>query len=145
MNLADALVTLLDTGTPSLSFDVKWTDDALAELADQALRTPQVWVVDSAENLLPASAAQNGCPIEEFELLLVIQRKLDADDDKPAEIRKLSLLAAEITRVCRRATLLDAACVQTQRKPARNLGEYHGKDLFYAEIITTWRRVFGEE
>ena len=144
MDLVDGVVALLQTGTPSSPFTIEWKDDPSIELSDQALLTTQVWAVDMAHCLIPAFestvAAGRGCPMEEFEVLLVIQRKIAKDANQPVVVRQLSLLVSELAAVCRANVVEDATCVKTQRKPARNLKDYHDQDKFYAEILTTWHR-----
>ena len=142
MDLVDATVVALTAGEFSLAFTARWKDDALAELSDGDLETPQVWVVDSAESL---PDADGGVPLEEFGVLIVLQKKFAEDEDRPSACRNLSALAAEITRFCRATVLEGAVCVKTVRNPARNLDDYHNLDRFYAEIQTTWRRVYEDD
>jgi hypothetical protein len=144
----DALVAALEAGDFSSAFEVQWKDDALAELADKELLATQVWVVDAGESVLPAwgsNASQAGCPIEELEELLIVQRKFTAKDDVPALVRELSELCSEIARFCRRTAILDTTCVKTIRSPARDLKDHNEKGRFYAEIRPTWHRVLDDE
>lgn len=142
MQLADALLAGLVAGVPTAQFTAQWKDDALAELSDATLETTQVWVVDTSESLLPAN---DGIPIEEFGLLIVVQRKMLAGEDWPTKCRELSALVSAITRYCRRTSLIEASCVRTVRNPARNLDDYHRLDRFYAEIQTTWHRTLDDD
>lgn len=134
-----------DNNPFSLAFDAQWSDDLNAMLSDEALLVPQLWVIDSAENLLPAAASHNGCPLEEFELLLVIQKKFTKDTDRKTQCRALSGLVAELTRFCRKTTILDATCIQTKRDPARNWDVYSTLDLYRAAIVTTWHRIYDDD
>jgi len=143
MDLTDDLVAALAAGAFSLPFTPQWKDDALAELADAELLAPQVWAVDVAESLLPASGA--GVPLEEFGVLLVVQQKLTEKDDRPAVCRALSALVSELARFCRTTVIQGAVCVKTVRSPARNLKDYHETWRFYAEIQTTWHRVLDRQ
>jgi len=118
LDLTDAIVAALADGTFSSAFAVQWKDDGLAALEDAELLTTQVWAVDTAESLLPAyesTSSGHGVPVEEFKVLLVIQRKFAEGEDKPAACRELSALAAEITRFCRATAIEDAVCVKTVR------------------------------
>jgi hypothetical protein len=145
MSLADALVTALGEASLSVAFDAAWTDDALADLADDTFDKAQVWVVDFAESLLPASDSQHGVPIEDLELLLVIQQRFAPGADRAAKCKALGHLASEIARFCRATVVEDATCVKTVRKPARDLKLYHETGMFRSELLTTWHRAQDEE
>lgn len=141
MDMADGLVAALNAEFAA-EFTAVWKDDALANLSDEALRSTTVWVVDEAESL---STDEGHVPLEEFGLLVIVQRKLVPTDDKPALCRTLSDLVARIARFCRRTQIAGAVCPNIARKPARDLGDYNKNDRFYAEILTTWRRVHDDE
>lgn len=144
MDMADSLAAAL-VGLPACQgAAVQWKDDALATLSDETLATTQIWVVETAESLLPAGE-RHGAPVEEFGLLIVVQRKLAAGEDRPSTCRQLSAIVAAITRHCRQTVIQDASCVKTVRTPARNFDDYARNDRFYAEIQTTWQRVLDDD
>lgn len=147
MALADALVTALAAAELPVDteYDVQWVDDAAATLEDPELgEKAQVWVIDFAESHLPAwsaAAAQHGCPIDEQDLLVIVQYKPPEGETASEKCREMAVLAGEIARWCRKTPILDATCVQTKRDPARDFKLYHETGLFRAEIITTWHRL----
>jgi len=155
MDMVDALIAQIEAAKAdeesspfSLAFDAEWSDDLNAVLSDPTLLVPQLWVIDSGESLLPAwesSASQQGCPVEEFELLLVVQKKLSKDTDRKTQCRQLSALVAELTRFCRKTTILDATCIRTKRDPARNWEVYSADNLYRAAVSTTWHRIYGDD
>ena len=116
MELADGLVAALGAGEFSLPFTAEWIDNPIVELADPEIRTPRVWVVDFAEK----QETVHGIPIEEYELLLVVQKKLGPDEVAADECRKLSALMSEIARFCRNTAITvdgeDAVCVKIERE-----------------------------
>ena len=142
--LADALVDALAAATTfSVEFDALWSDDALAVLDGDTMDKVQVWVVDLAESSLPAwnsTASQHGCPIDELELSLVVQRRFGAADDRPTLVKALGHFCSELARFCRQTVLDQASCIRTERKPARDLKLYNETGVFWAEILTTWHR-----
>jgi hypothetical protein len=145
MTLADELVKALSASEFSLSFTAEWIDNPIFELADPALRTPRVWVVDFAEK----QETVQGIAIEEYELLLVVQKKLGPDEITAEACRKLSGLVSEITSFCRKTAIAvdgdEAVCVKTERERSRDFKEYHEKRLFRAEISTHWQKVSGDD
>lgn len=149
LELADALVAALAaanlpqaiTATWQASHEMSLDSPDLAEL-------PQVWVVDAGEALPAAyasSAAQAGLPVEEFDLLVVVQKKLENQAAPESECRQLSGLVSAIARFCRRTILLDAACYEVKRPGSRDLSALRGDGLYRAFIHTSWRRVFDDE
>jgi hypothetical protein len=141
MDLADALVTALGTLAVSLgseespAFTAAWRDDPVADLADSTLLTPQVGVSDFGE----VQGIVEGVPVREFEILLVVERKI-GNGETPATIcRAMSALTSEIAQYCRRKKDLAAICFKTERALARQFGDYHEKDLYRAEVSTHWR------
>jgi len=154
LTLSDALVTALNAlaetlgseGTPA--FAASWQADALADLEDAALLDPQVWVIDVSEGFQSLGRGE-GVVVCEWELLLVVQKKIDRSQETlAAATREMSALASEITRSCRR-TVLDAAggaaCFSTERKFARDFKQLHEASLYRAEIATHWRVTWDEE
>lgn len=141
MALADGLISALSEEEFSLPFTAEWIDNPVLELADPELRTARVWVVDFAER----EETVHGIPLEEYELLLVVQQKLDAKSDPSSECRRLSALVSEIAQYCRSTPLIvdgDAAvCVKIERERSRDFREYHEKLLFRAEVSTHWQKV----
>ena len=130
----------------SLPFTAEWIDNPIVELADPELRTP------TSVGGGFRRAAGNACtafPIEEFELLLVVQKKFGPDEVTTEECRKLSGLVSEIARFCRNTRIAvdgdEAVCVKIERERARDFKEYHEKLLFRAEISTHWRKVGGDD
>ena len=145
MALADGLVKALGEGEFSLPFMVEWIDNPIVELADPELRAPRVWVVDFAEK----QETVHGIPIEEFELLLVVQKKFQPTEITAEECRKLSGLVSEITSFCRNTPIVvdgdESVCVKIERERARDFKEYHEKLLFRAEISTHWQKVGADD
>ena len=143
--LADGLVTALGEREFSLPFTAEWIDNPIVELADPELRTPRVWVVDFAER----QETVHGIPIEEFELLLVVQKKFQPTEITAEECRKLSGLVSEIAQFCRNTRIEvdgdEAVCVKIERERSRDFKEYHEKMLFRAEISTHWQKVSGDD
>jgi hypothetical protein len=146
LELADALVTDLDTlFAPEEEGDdarasAQWKADGQGKLDDLALLAAQVWVIDFADALLE----ENGVPIEEFKLLLVFQRRFGKGEDIDEVTRDMSLLVGDTTAFCRKTEILGSRCVKTEREPARNLDDHNQNSLFYAEVVTTWRRVYDD-
>jgi hypothetical protein len=145
MTLADGLVEALSQGEFSLPFTAEWIDNPIFELADPELRTPRVWVVDFAER----QETVHGVPIEEFELLLVVQQKLSPKEATAEQCRKLSGLVSEIAAYCRNTGIAvdgeEAVCVKIERERARDFKEYHEKLLFRAESSTHWQKVSDDD
>jgi hypothetical protein len=145
MALADGLVNALMEKEFSLPFTAEWIDNPIVELADPELRTPRVWVVDFAER----QETVHGIPLEEFELLLVVQKKLGPDAAPAEECRKLSALVSEIAHFCRNNPIAvdgdEAVCVKIERERARDFKEYNEKLLFRAEISTHWQKVSDDD
>ena len=154
MDLADDLVTALATLAETLgtttgegenevltpAFAAAWQDDPVADLADSTLLAPQVWVVDFAETHQPADlGGQGGVPVCEFELLIILQRKIGEGETPATVCRSMSGLVAEISRYCRRTVVSDAVCFKTERERARDFKVWHEGDLYRAEILTHWR------
>jgi len=149
MDLADAVGTALGTLATSLgttvgegeeavttpAFTASWQDDPVADLADSTLLTPQVWVVDFGE----VRGLQEGVPVCESEILIVVQRKIDEGETPATICRAMSALTSEIAQYCRRKKDLDAICFKTERRLSRQFGDYHENDLYRAEINTHWR------
>lgn len=141
MDLADALVTALGTLAVSLgseaspAFAASWQDDPVADLADSTLLTPQVWVVDFGE----VQEVFEGVPVREFEILIVVQRKIDEGETPATICRAMSALTSEIAQYCRRKKDLAAICFKTERPLARQFGDYHEKNRYWAEVSTHWR------
>jgi hypothetical protein len=142
--LADGLVDALSQEKFSLPFTAEWIDNPIVELADPELRTPRVWVVDFAE----AEETVHGIPVEEYELLLVVQKKFQPTEITAEECRKLSGLVSEIAQFCRNTPIAvdgeGAVCVKIERERARDFKDYNEKGLFRAEISTHWRKVSGD-
>jgi hypothetical protein len=145
MAIADGLVAALGEREFSLPFTAEWIDNPIVELADPELRTARVWVVDFAER----EETVHGIPLEEFELLLVIQQKLDAKENTAEQCRKLSGLVSELAAFCRNTGIAvngeEAVCVKIERERARDFKEYHEKLLFRAEVSTHWQKVSDED
>lgn len=149
MDLTDAVVTALGTLAATLgttvgegeeavttpAFAVSWQDDPVADLADSTLLTPQVWVVDFGE----LQGVAEGIPVREFEILIVVQRKIDEGETPATICRAMSALTSEIAQYCRRKKDLAAICFKTERSLARQFGDYHEKNLYRAEVSTHWR------
>jgi hypothetical protein len=155
MDMVDALVEDLTAavaaGEFSLEFTPAWSDDALTVLDDAALTSPQLLAIDSAEEL-PEASGQSSVPIEEFEILLVAQRKFAKEGggtlteaERKTACRSMSAMASEIARHCRKTTILDCTCVSVKRETAKNIDRYHNEGLYLAPILTTWRRMYDDE
>lgn len=144
MEMVDGVVASLITLPVCSGATIEWTDDALAELADENLLTTRIWVVDASERL-PDAAESHGVAVEEFGVLLIVQRKFAAGDDKPTKTRELLGIVSAIVRHCRKTTIHDATCVRAVRESSRNLKDHNQNDRFYAEILTTWRRELDED
>lgn len=145
LDLADDLVEALDDLAASLDEDeppfvAAWSADPYLELADGP--ATKLWVVDHAVR----SLTEGGVPIEEYELLLVLQRRLDADDAEGC--RTMAALAGAIADFCRGLELdpdnqgNGAVCVRCERQQARDFESLHERGLFRAAILTTWRRTW---
>jgi hypothetical protein len=143
--LADGLVEALGEREFSLPFTAEWIDNPIVELADPELQTPRVWVVDFGER----QETIHGIPIEQYELLLVVQKKFQPTEVTADECRKLSSLVSEITSFCRNTGIAvdsdEAVCVKIERERSRDFKEYHEKMLFRAEISTHWQKVSGDD
>jgi hypothetical protein len=145
MTLADGLVEALSAGDFSLPFTAEWIDNPIVELADPELLTTRVWVVDFAEK----QELFQGIPVEEYELLLVVQKRFGPEEVPAEQCRNLSGLVSEIARFCRN-TMLEvdsegAVCVKIERERSRDFKDYNEKGLFRAEISTHWRKVGGDD
>jgi hypothetical protein len=144
MALADGLVSSLTDADFSLAFVAEWIDNPIVELADPELQTTRVWVVDFAER----QQTVQGISLEEYEVLLVVQKKFVTGEVPAEECRKLSGLVSEITAFCRMNGISidgeEAVCVKTERERSRDFKEYHEKLLFRAEISTHWQKVGGD-
>ena len=138
---------VIPVGPPTASFAAPATQTATvaSPMEDQPTEAAAVWVVDVSERLLPSYVANAaGCDCEEFELLVIVQRKLDIGEP-PAEVcRAMSGLVARLTRFCRGVEILDAICVATVREHSRDFEDWVGKGLYRSQILTTWRRVRDE-
>jgi hypothetical protein len=143
--LADGLVQELSQGAFTLPFTAEWIDNPIVELADPELRTARVWVVDFAEK----QETVHGIPIEEYELLLVVQQKFSPGKVTTEECRKLSGLVSEIASFCRNTPIAvdgeEAVCVKIERERSRDFKEYHEKLLFRAEVSTRWQKVSSDD
>jgi hypothetical protein len=141
MGMADELVRELLDVDFCLPFKAEWTDNPIVELADSELSATRVWVVDLAER----AETIHGVPLEEYELLIVVQKKIGPQENAAEECRDHSLLVNQIARFCRDIELTvendEAICVKVERERARDFKEYHEKMLFRAEIHTHWRVV----
>jgi hypothetical protein len=158
LDLADALVTALGTLATSLgtttgegddavrtpAFTASWQADPVADLADSSLLSPAVWVTDFAEGDVSLDGSRTGVPIEESEILVILQRKIGKGEDAATICRNMSALASEIRMFCRKSILDSAVCFKTERTRARDFKEWHESDLYRAEISTHWRRVCEE-
>lgn len=135
LDIADALVTAL---TEAFEDDatVAFGEDALVELSDEDLLEPHVMVVDASAGLIH----DHGLAMEEYGLLIVVQRKLAADSVRSTVLRAMADLSWQVARFCRSAVLEGAVCVKAVRQPARDLADYHALDRYYCEIQTVWRR-----
>ena len=141
LDLTDGLVSLLNAATFSQSIDAEWQDDPTIELDDAALKSPVVWVIDYAFSQL----TRNGVPIEEYELIVVVQKKLDAKTDGKTQCRALSGLVNQLELFCRTTPIVfdgeAAVCFGTKRETARDFGEYVTNGKFDAEFSAFYRRV----
>jgi hypothetical protein len=142
--MVDAMLESLSLNEWSLPFTAEWIDNPVQELADPELKTTKIWVVDFAER----RQTVHGMPIEEYELLLVVQKKLTAKNTAE-DCRKLSGLVGEIVEFCRMTPLAvneeESVCVKIERERARDFKEYHEKLLFRAEISTHWQTVTSDD
>ncbi len=87
MALADALVTALAAAFPTIIFggatlpvSVVWTEDANVDLADEAIKTPLVWVLDGSD----VATSQHSQAFEDYDLLIIVQMKIPAGADTGA-------------------------------------------------------------
>jgi hypothetical protein len=145
MALADGLVSALAGTEFSLAFVAEWIDNPIVELADSEFQTTRVWVVDFAER----QQTVQGISLEEYEVLLVVQKKFVPGEVPAAECRKLSGLVSEITTFCRKTGIAvdgeEAVCVKIERERSRDFKEYHEKLLFRAEVSTHWQKVNNDD
>jgi hypothetical protein len=143
--LADGLVQALTQEEFSLPFTAEWIDNPVVELTDPELVEPRVWVVDFAEK----QETVHGIPLEEYELLLVIQKRIQPAEDAKTTCRALSGLVSEIVAFCRKTGIAvegeEAVCVKIERERSRDFKEYLEKNLFRAELSTHWHKVSDDD
>jgi hypothetical protein len=146
LDLADGVAEALAEALPSVSIDgvdrpvtTLWADDPRIDLADEEIADPLVWVVDWGESM----GADGALKYEEYALLVIVQMKLAASQNRETFLRALSAFVATLTRTLRpldaECVVNGAVCVRTQRQPGRNLADWHAQGRYYVEILTTWR------
>jgi hypothetical protein len=140
LSLVDALVAALDAADFAVEADYAWQPEPWVKLPDAILATAQVWVIDFAET--QDTMPQINVPVDEHVLLLVVQRKIAADERLATVVRSMAGLVGEICRYCRTAAHVDeASCIKVERKLARDFDNLHLDGLVRAEVLTTWRRM----
>jgi hypothetical protein len=153
LDLADLLVIRLaalasELSTPA-AFTVAWQSNPVQDLADKTLYDPVVWVTDFGATV---QTDNNGIILEEFELLVIVQRRLAKFEVADDVCREMSALTAAISNYCRK-TILDpeasgngAVCYRIERERSRDFRQWHEANLYRAELSTHWRRMYtGDE
>lgn len=135
----------VEIGAEAVAVVAERADDWLFELSDAALQSPSIRVIDGGELL---ETEGGGMAAETLELWVVVQMKPAAGLDKGDVVEGLAGLAAAIGR---RLRPLDGVfclavgderlhCTRIERKPARDLDEWHQNGLFHCRLVTTWKR-----
>jgi len=145
MILADGLVAALNAASSAFSarFVAAWQDDPFATLDAATASATTVWVIDWSFGR--RTSGDGSVSLEESNLLVVIQQKVDNSADTKPQCRAGSLLVAELEAFCRKTRIPvagdEAVCYQTHRDPARDFGDYANNGRYDAEFTASYRRV----
>ena len=136
LDFCDALVAALNEAEKPLACAVSWQDDPIVDLAKGSLADPNLWIVDFAS---AHRTGQANIPVQELQILLIIQQRLGPVADRPAQCRGLAGLAGWIEDYCHTTPIANATCTETQRLPARDWAKYTDEGLYRSEILTHWQ------
>ena len=153
MQIVDEVVNEINSQVFALKCKASWIDDPKTELPDEELKDLNVWVVDLAES----SETQEGIQTDEFEVLLVVQRKINTSDDieqtnevKKKECLKLANFTNALTRHFRHTSIElpdggDAACFKTERLRTRDFELYATTGVYRAEVSLHYRKMSDDD